>query len=97
MDRWMDERADIRRRNIDVRAVAHFRGMRRCSGDARDAIINSRRILRALILRGAAEAFGFLEIFHAPAYQSASLDFQTSKNNHTISRNNANREITCET
>lgn len=47
----MDGRADVRRRNIDVRAVARFRGMRRCSGDARDTIINSQRTLSEFIAK----------------------------------------------
>jgi len=69
---WMNGQADIYRCNIDMRAVARFRQMRRCSGDARDAIINSQKILRELILKRNAKAWLPLwcfDVFRAPLFR----------------------------
>lgn len=68
MDGWIDGRADVRRRNIDVRAVARFRGMRRCGGDARDAVAKSQEFCGSSFPRERERSVNYLEIFDTWLY-----------------------------
>lgn len=80
MDGWIDGRADVCRRNIDVRAVARFRGMRRCSGDACEMqLLTRKEFYGSSFPRETRKRQLSRNLWHVGVLECLSLDFRISK------------------